>query len=123
MRTMWAIAAGLWLGLIAATTAEAGEVRIVDARATQEAGGTWRFDVTLEHADAGWDHYADKWVVEDPDGKALGERVLLHPHENEQPFTRSLTGVDVPDGVEQVTIRAHDKLHGWAEETLDVALE
>ncbi len=123
MRAIRATMAGLLLGLIAATTAAAGEVRIVDARATPEAGGTWRFDVTLKHADAGWDHYADKWVVEGPDGTTYAERVLLHPHENEQPFTRSLTGVAVPDGVGQVTIRAHDKVHGWAEEALDVALE
>ena len=46
----------------------------------------------------------------------LGERVLLHPHVDEQPFTRSLSGVTVPSGTEQVTVRAHDSVDGWGPE-------
>ena len=37
----------------------------------------------------GWEHYANKWDVVGPDDTILGTRVLLHPHVNEQPFTRS----------------------------------
>ena len=48
-----------------------------------------------------------------PDGRVLGERRLLHPHVQEQPFTRSLGGVEIPAGVEEVTIRARDSVHGW----------
>jgi len=48
-----------------------------------------RFDVTLSHADTGWEDYADGWRVELEDGTVLGTRVLGHPHVNEQPFTRS----------------------------------
>ena len=51
--------------------------------------------------------------VEAPDGTELGYRKLLHPHVNEQPFTRSLGGVSVPDGMTEVVIRAHDSVHGW----------
>jgi len=43
----------------------------------------------------------------------LATRTLLHPHENEQPFTRSLSGVRIPDGVTEVIVRAHDKVHGY----------
>ena len=68
--------------------------------------------MTVRHADTGWDHYANRWDVLAPDGTILGTRTLFHPHENEQPFTRSLTGVSIPDGVTSVTIRAHDSLHG-----------
>jgi hypothetical protein len=53
------------------------------------------------------------WEVVGPDGQVLATRVLLHPHENEQPFTRSLDGVVIPPGVNVVTVRAHDKLHGY----------
>ncbi|MBL4808197.1 MAG: hypothetical protein JKY31_13070, partial [Rhodobacteraceae bacterium] len=37
---------------------QASEVEIINVNATQT-GITWRFDVTLRHADTGWDHYAD----------------------------------------------------------------
>ena len=110
------------LAAMVATVAAAGEVEIVVAAARQEADGTYRFSVTLRHADTGWDHYADKWDVVAPDGTVLGTRVLLHPHEDEQPFTRSLSGVRVPKGVKRVTIRAHDKVHGYAGRTLTADL-
>lgn len=93
------------------TYAVAGDVEIVEATARQS-GDTWSFSVTLKHGDTGWDHYADLWQVYTPDGKLLGERVLLHPHVEEQPFTRSLSGVSVPDGLDEVIIRARDSVHG-----------
>jgi hypothetical protein len=101
----------------------AGEADVVDVKATHEAGGTWRFDVTVRHADEGWDHYADKWEVLAPDGTLLATRVLLHPHETEQPFTRSLSGVTIPADVDRVTIRAHDSVHGYGGAVLAVALD
>ena len=106
------LAAGMCAALIGLTGhAHAGDVEIVDATA-RSSGNTWTFSVTLRHDDTGWDHYADLWQVYSPDGELLGERVLLHPHENEQPFTRSLSGVEVPDGVQEVIIRARDNVHG-----------
>jgi hypothetical protein len=90
----------------------AGEADVVDARAEKSGDGTWRFSVTVRHADAGWDHYADAWDVLAPDGTVLGTRTLLHPHENEQPFTRSLSGVKIAPGVKEVRLRAHDSVHG-----------
>jgi hypothetical protein len=71
----------------------------------------FRFKVTVAHGDEGWDHYADAWEVVGPDGSVLGRRVLLHPHVNEQPFTRS-TDLDIPKSITEVTIRARDKTHG-----------
>ncbi|KAJ54654.1 hypothetical protein ACMU_16190 [Actibacterium mucosum KCTC 23349] len=106
---------------LTALPAVAGDVEIVAAEATPS-GDAWRFSVTLRHADTGWDHYADGWEVLGPDGNRLGFRELLHPHVNEQPFTRSLNGVQIPGGVTEVTIRAHDNVHGWAEETLTLTL-
>lgn len=82
----------------------------------------YRFTVTVRHADEGWDHYADNFEILAPDGTVLGTRVLAHPHENEQPFTRSLGAVAVPDGIAEVTIRAHDSVHGKGGETVTVTL-
>lgn len=90
----------------------AGEVTIVEVRV--ECPSTCTFVVTLEHADEGWNHYADQWDVVTLDDRLLKSRVLYHPHENEQPFTRSLAGVLVPQGMKQVKIRARDSRHGYS---------
>ena len=118
------LAAALALAVTTALsmTAFAGEADVVAVEATRQGDGTWRFDVTVQHADTGWDHYADRWDVVAPDGTVLDTRVLLHPHVTEQPFTRSLAGVTIPEDVRQVTIRAHDSVHGYGgvEMTLDL---
>jgi len=85
--------------------------KVVAARAIHT-GKTWRFDVTLKHADEGWQHYADGWSILDDKGTLLGHRRLLHPHVDEQPFTRSLGNVPIPRGVTHVLIRPHDLVHG-----------
>ena len=105
-----------------ALPAAAGEVDVVDAKARLNANGSYRFTVTLRHADAGWKHYADKWEVVGPNGKVWGRRVLLHPHDDEQPFTRALGRVRVPPGVGRVRVRGHDKLHGHGGKEMEVAL-
>lgn len=120
-------ALGLFISAVLAVAltgpAAAGEADVVGVKATPGSNGTWRFDVTVRHDDAGWDHYVDAWDVVGPDGTVLGTRKLLHPHETEQPFTRSLTGVAIPTDVTTVTIRAHDSVHeyGGAEMTVELA--
>lgn len=101
----------------------AGEVDVVDVKAERQSDGNWRFSVTLLHDDEGWDHYADRWDVVGPDGTVYGERILAHPHVNEQPFTRSLSGVSIPPGVTEVTIRGNDSVHGLGGKEMTVALE
>ena len=100
----------------------AGPADVIDAKATKTGGG-WRFDVTVQHADTGWDHYADAWRVVGPDGTVYGTRTLYHPHVDEQPFTRSLSGVSIPAGVTSVTIESHDSVHGWGGATAKVSLQ
>ncbi len=124
MRKNLAVAA-LLSGLAAvpmAAPTRAGEADVVRAEARAEGGGAWRFRVTVAHGDTGWDHYADKWDVVAPDGTVLGTRVLLHPHETEQPFIRSLGGVEIPEGVSEVTLRAHDRVHGYGGKEVTVKL-
>lgn len=98
-------------------------------RAVQEADNTWTFHVTVTHPDTGWEDYADGWDVVTPAGAVLKQneedaftRVLLHPHVNEQPFTRSQGGLVVPEGVEQVAVRAHDLVAGFGGKTVTVDL-
>lgn len=98
---------------VGAAVAQAGEADVLEVRVMSEAAGTWRFDATVAHGDTGWDHYADAWEVVAPDGKVLATRTLAHPHEAEQPFTRSLGGVFIPDDVDEVRLRAHDSTHGY----------
>lgn len=100
----------------------AGEADVLAATYVKADDGAYRFDVTVRHADAGWEHYADKWQVAGPDGTVYGERVLLHPHDEEQPFTRSQSGIAIPAGVKRVVVRAHDKQHGWGGMELTVKL-
>ena len=106
--------AGVCLGMLAHIgTAAAGEADIVDVRVTPEPGGTFRFDVTVRHTDEGWKHYADGWEILGPSAIRLGYRKLWHPHVEEQPFVRSLSGVRIPASVTRVKIRAHDNVHGY----------
>ena len=94
------------------------DVLFVEARLTDD--GSWKFTVTVEHDDTGWEDYADGWDVVLPDGTVVKPdpespftRLLLHPHENEQPFTRSQRGILIPKGIENVTVRAHDLVDGF----------
>ena len=119
--SMFALTLGLLLALPVGHVF-ADEADVVGVKIIKEGSGTYRFDVTVKHADEGWKHYANAWDVVAPDGTVLGTRVLAHPHENEQPFTRSLSGVRIPEGVGEVTLRARDSVHelGGAEMRVQV---
>ncbi|MFT2099569.1 hypothetical protein ACMUMQ_14575 [Marinomonas sp. 2405UD66-6] len=91
-------------------------------KATQSANGTWCFNTQVRHNDEGWEHYADAWQVVDSKGDVLAERVLFHPHDNEQPFTRSVCGVNIPSDNNLVTVRAKCNLHGFGGQTVTIDL-
>ena len=85
--------------------------------------------MTVQHPDTGWEDYADGWDVVTPDGTVLKPdpdspftRLLLHPHEAEQPFTRSQSGIAIPVGVTRVTVRAHDLVDGFGDREVVVDL-
>ena len=102
--------------------ASAGEAHVIDARAIPEGDGRYRVEVTVRHDDTGWDHYVDRWEVLNATGEVLGTRVLHHPHVDEQPFTRSLSGVSIPAGTERVRIRARDSVHGFGGDVITLRL-
>lgn len=117
------IAGGLLAGTVMAVTAgQAGEADVVGVKVSKTGERVYRFDVTVRHGDTGWDHYADRWEVLAPDGTVLGVRVLAHPHENEQPFTRSLSGVEIPAGMTEVRVRAGDSVHKFGDAEMTVAV-
>lgn len=104
-----------------------GNADVEAVRAVQTAADTWTFYVTVRHPDTGWDDYADGWDVVLPDGTVVKPdpaspftRLLAHPHENEQPFTRSQSGIIIPDGVTDVTVRAHDLVDGFGGREISV---
>jgi hypothetical protein len=93
-------------------------------------GESWTFNVTVSHPDTGWEDYADGWNVVTPDGTVLKRnpndpftRELLHPHQNEQPFTRSQSGLILNEGITQVIVRAHDLVDGFGGAEILVDLE
>ncbi len=81
----WILAAALQVAGPVAVAA--GEADVVGVEVARSADGTHRFDVTVRHADEGWEHYADRWEVVAPDGTVLGahpvpppcRRAALHP--------------------------------------------
>lgn len=110
-----------WLFLLP-TGSFAGEADVLGVKITRQENGTYSFSVTVRHDDEGWDHYADRWEITELKGNTLGTRVLLHPHVGEQPFTRGLSGVEIPEGSSKVLVRAHDLVHGYGGEEVVMEL-
>jgi hypothetical protein len=91
----------------------AGEADVVKVVARYRGGLVYDFDVTVRSRDTGWTRYADQLEAITPEGRVLGVRVLDHPHDDEQPFTRDLYGVNIPAGMREVIIRARFKPVGY----------
>ena len=95
---------------------------IVDVAVTAE-DDTFRFDVTVSSPYDTPERYADAWRIVAPDGTELAVRELAHDHANEQPFTRSLSGVVIPPEVTTVTVEGRDLVNGWGGGTQTVTIE
>ncbi len=98
--------------ILAGSAAQADDPEVQNI-SVEKMGSFWSINVTIEHADTGWDHFADGWEVLDADGNVLGYRKLLHPHVEEQPFTRSISNLILPDGTREIFIRTHCSVDGW----------
>ena len=106
-----------------------GDADVTNVFAREEQDGLWTFHVSVKHKDVNWYDYSDGWDILLPDGSVIkpdpfGQftRHIRHPHVEEQPFTRTQKGVEIPEGTERVTVRAHDKLHGWGGQEVEVFL-
>ena len=109
------------ISFLFATSVYANDVEIVNVVLTSQTG-TWRADVTLKHADTGWNHYADAWRLVDEAGNEIGKRTLYHPHVNEQPFTRSLSRFQISSNKKVIFVEAHDLKHGWSPNKVKIDL-
>lgn len=105
---------------MAVPTGPAAKADVLHVRAVQANDGAWTFEVTVQHPDTGWENYADGWDVITPEGTVIlpdpsnpFTRRLEHPHVDEQPFTRSQSGIVVPPGVTQMRVRAHGLVTGY----------
>ena len=94
---------------------------VLKVRVRKDSPGVYSFDVTISSPDTGWKKYANAFRVKDGE-KVLGTRVLVHPHVNEQPFTRSFNRVKIPPGVEKVSVEAKDSVEGWGGKTRQVQI-
>ncbi len=106
--------------LISATIVNASEANILNVDFKNEGNARYTFNVTVQHEDKGWNHYVDRWEVLTPDGQIISIRVLRHPHVKEQPFTRSLPFVAVPEDIKKVIIRAHCSVDGFGGNEIEV---
>lgn len=95
---------------------------VIDVAVVAVGDRAFTFHVTVSSADEGWDKYADEWVVRAPGGRVLGTRTLTHPHENEQPFTRSLSGVEIPVETDTVIVEARDSVAGYCGRQFEIAV-
>jgi hypothetical protein len=102
-------------GTDGAVTEEVSEQRYPDVLEAElePSGDGWRLSATISSPYDAPDRYADAFRVLTPDGEELGVRKLLHDHVDEQPFTRSLEGLDIPDDISEVIIEGRDQRHGW----------
>ena len=95
---------------------------IVAAKVAARGPALFDFDITVSSPYDTAERYADAFRVVGKDDKIYGERILLHDHAGEQPFTRDLHGVTIPAGMRIVIVQGRDRKHGWGGKTLEVAL-
>jgi hypothetical protein len=95
---------------------------VISAKAQSRGGNQFDFYVTVSSPYDTPQRYADAFRVMHKDGTVYGERVLLHDHATEQPFTRDLYGVLVPAGRRRVVVQARDLKNGWGGKTVEVVL-
>lgn len=84
--------------------------------------GSFDFEVTISSSYDTPQRYADAFRAVGKDGRVFGERVLLHDHADEQPFTRDLYGVTIPPEVHVIVIQARDQKFGYGGKVVEVAL-
>jgi hypothetical protein len=95
---------------------------IVNVKVRATSAGTFDFEVTVSSPYDTPTRYADAFRVTSVSGTVFGERVLLHDHQDEQPFTRDLYAVKIPAGVREVVVQGRDQKFGYGGKTMKVGL-
>lgn len=107
----------------AASSGESAQQRypdVVEVEVTKQDEGTATLGVTVSSPYDTPERYADGWRVLDQDGEVLGEHMLTHDHASEQPFTRTQSGVEVPEGTTALTVEGRDQQYGYGGDTVSV---
>lgn len=120
-RLMLALVCFISMAMSYSVKSYAGKADVLTVKVRALGGDRYHIDATVQHQDKGWDHYANAWQVLDTNGKVLGERVLHHPHDDEQPFTRSLT-LRIPASVKDIVVQAKDNVHGYGGKAVTVVV-
>lgn len=110
--------------LFSAVAAYAGEPEIAGVD-VEKHNDLYTITVGVKHADEGWNHYVDKWIVRSQDGRVVAERNLNHPHTNaadQNGVYRKLSGIKLPAGSKTIKIEVHDTKSGWSRNTRTVDL-
>ena len=120
-------AAALALGVLCASAQTTGATArqhpdIVAAKVRASGSDTFDFDVTVSSPYDTPQRYADAFRVMGRDGSVFGERILLHDHAAEKPFTRDLYGVKIPPGVRVAVVQGRDQRFGYGGKTVEVPL-
>lgn len=95
---------------------------VVDVKVHARGDNRFDFDATVSSPYDTPQRYADAYRVMGKGGVVYGERTLFHDHADEQPFTRDLYGVTIPQGIKAVVVQARDRKYGYGGKTLQVAL-
>ncbi len=105
------------------TTGQSGGQKYPDVREAElESSGddTWTLSVTISSPYDSPERYADGWRVLAPNGDVLGKHELMHDHADEQPFTRSQSGLEIPQDVQEITVEGRDLENGYGGETVTI---
>lgn len=94
---------------------------VIDVEISGE-DGVFGLDVTISSPYDSADRYADAWRVVGDDGVVYGVRELTHDHGNEQPFTRSMDGVEIPETVSTIVVEGRDQVYGWGGTAITLTL-
>lgn len=95
---------------------------VLAAKVRASGPDTFDFDVTVSSPYDTPQRYADAFRVMGRDGVVYGERILLHDHAGEQPFTRDLYGVKIPRTVRVVVVQARDQRFGYGGKSIEAPL-
>jgi hypothetical protein len=110
------------LPVLAQTRPEQRFPDVVAVKVKAAGPSVFDFDVTVSSPYDTPSRYADGFRVSTTAGKVLGERQLLHDHQTEQPFTRDLYSVRVPEGIAKVIVQARDQKYGYGGKPIEVML-
>lgn len=104
----------------APTPSPRGQPDVETATLTPGGDGAYDVEVTISSAYDSPERYADGWRVLTDDGQVLGTHELAHHHADEQPFTRTQTGLQIPPDVREVVVEGRDSRNGWGGTTVRV---